>query len=68
MKNDILASAVKVAPPVGVNIWQWFGAHDLNWWLSAMVSTATLVYIGMQMYYLRRNKGRGDDNLELPDA
>jgi hypothetical protein len=70
MKNEIAASAVKVAPPISVNIWQWVGSHDANWYLSAAVSLATLAYIVMQMYYLRRNKGRTDDDdvAELPHA
>jgi hypothetical protein len=40
--HDIAASAVKVAPPVGVNYWLWLTGHDINWYVAA----ATLVYIG----------------------
>jgi hypothetical protein len=52
--HDIAASAVKVAPPVGVNYWLWLTGHDINWYVAA----ATLVYIGLQSYYLVRNNGR----------
>jgi hypothetical protein len=58
MKNDIVKSVAASSPPVGINLWQWFGTHDLNWYLSAMVSVATLIYIALQVYYLRRNNGK----------
>lgn len=58
MRNGISKSVSQAAPPIGVNMWQWFGAHDLNWYLSSLVSIATILYIGMQVYYLRRNNGK----------
>lgn len=58
MKNETIKSVAQCLPPIGVNIWQWVGSHDLNWWLSVLVSMATLVYIGLQVHYLRRSKGR----------
>ncbi|MGQ7907214.1 hypothetical protein [Burkholderia sp. BC1] len=54
MKNDLVASAVKVAPAVGGNVWLWLKSHDINWW----VSVATIAYIGLQAYYLIKDKGR----------
>ncbi len=62
MKSDLAASAVKSMPPVGMNFWLWLQSHDINWWVAA----ATLAYIGLQAYYLIRNKGRSDDTPELP--
>ncbi|KWA46500.1 hypothetical protein WL27_00010 [Burkholderia multivorans] len=35
MKNDLVASAVKVAPAVGGNFWLWLKSHDINWWVRA---------------------------------
>lgn len=58
MKNEIVKSAAQVTPPIGINIWQWVGSHDLNWWASLAVSIATLFYIGLQVYYLRKSKGK----------
>ncbi|AOK32156.1 hypothetical protein WS67_21465 [Burkholderia singularis] len=61
MKSEIAASAVKVAPAVGSNFWLWLSSHDINWW----VALATLGYIGLQAYYLIRNKGkRGGELLD----
>ncbi len=54
MKNDLVASAVKVAPAVGGNFWLWLTGHDINWW----VAVATIAYIGLQAYYLVKNKGK----------
>lgn len=54
--KDLTSSVVKAAPPVGANWWLWLQAHDINWW----VALATLVYIGLQSYYLVRNKGMRD--------
>lgn len=54
MNNDVAASAMKALPPVGMNLWQWFANHDINWWMAA----ATIGYIGLQAYYLIRNNGR----------
>ncbi|MFP3638106.1 hypothetical protein [Paraburkholderia sp. SIMBA_054] len=50
--NDLVASAAKVAPPVGANYWLWFTSHDINWYVAA----ATIVYIGLQAYVLVRDK------------
>jgi hypothetical protein len=55
--KDIAASAVKAVPPIGANWWLWLQSHDINWYVAA----ATLVYIGLQSYYLIRNKGRKGD-------
>jgi hypothetical protein len=58
MKNETAKSAIQAAPPIGVSSWQWwnwFAGHDLNWYLAALVSMATLIYIGLQSYYLIRN-------------
>jgi hypothetical protein len=52
--HDLAASAVKAAPAVGANYWFWLTSHDINWYVAA----ATLVYIGLQSFYLIRNKGR----------
>lgn len=52
--SDLAASAVKAAPPVGANYWLWFQSHDINWYVAA----ATIVYIGLQAFYLIRNNGR----------
>lgn len=54
MKDNVVASAVKSAPPIGVNGWLWLSSHDINWWVAA----ATIFYIGLQSFYLIRNKGR----------
>jgi hypothetical protein len=54
--KDFAASAVKAAPPLGANWWFWFTSHDINWW----VALATLIYIGLQSFYLVRNKGMRD--------
>lgn len=61
MKNDIAKAAVQSAPPIGATgfqWWQWFNSHDLNWYLAALVSVATLFYIGLQSYYLIKNNGK----------
>jgi hypothetical protein len=61
MKNDIAKAAAQTAPPIGAtgfHWWQWFTSHDLNWHLAALVSVATLFYIGLQSYYLIRNNGK----------
>jgi hypothetical protein len=52
--KDAIASAAKAGPPVGANLWLWLSGHDINWWVAA----ATIFYIGLQSYYLVRNKGR----------
>lgn len=54
--KDLAASAVKAAPPLGANWWFWVTGHDINWW----VALATLIYIGLQSFYLVRNKGMRD--------
>ena len=54
MKNDLATSAVKAAPAVGGNFWLWLTSHDINWW----VAVATIAYIGLQAFYLIRNKGK----------
>lgn len=52
MKDDVVASAVKASPAVGVNAWLWFTSHDINWY----VALATLAYILLQAYVLVRDK------------
>ena len=52
--NDLSAGAAKVAPPVGANYWLWLSSHDINWW----VAVATIAYIGLQAFYLIKNKGK----------
>jgi hypothetical protein len=32
----------------------WLTGHDINWW----VAVATIAYIGLQAYYLIKNKGK----------
>lgn len=54
MKSDLATSAAKVAPAVGSNFWLWLTGHDINWW----VAVATIAYIGLQAYYLVKNKGK----------
>lgn len=54
MKSDLATSAAKVAPAVGSNFWLWLTSHDINWW----VAVATIAYIGLQAYYLIKNKGK----------
>ncbi len=54
MKNDLAVSAAKSAPAVGSNFWLWLTGHDINWW----VAVATIAYIGLQAYYLVKNKGK----------
>ncbi|WP_070105622.1 hypothetical protein [Burkholderia plantarii] len=54
MRSDLASSAAKAAPAIGGNYWLWLTSHDINWW----VALATLCYIGLQAYYLIRNKGR----------
>ncbi|WP_258048551.1 hypothetical protein [Burkholderia anthinoferrum] len=54
MKSDLATSAAKVAPAVGSNFWLWLTSHDINWW----VAVATIAYIGLQAYYLVKNKGK----------
>lgn len=51
--KDITASTAKAAPPIGANWWLWLQSHDINWYVAA----ATIVYIGLQAYYLIRNNG-----------
>lgn len=61
MKNDLSKIVVQSAPPIGATgfqWWHWFVSHDLNWYLAALVSVATLFYIGLQSYYLIRNNGK----------
>ncbi len=53
MKNDLVASAVKVAPAMGDNVWLWLKSHDINWW----VSVATIAYIELRAYYLIKSEG-----------
>jgi hypothetical protein len=55
--SDFASSAAKAAPPIGVNFWLWLAGHDINWYVAA----ATLVYIGLQAFYLIRNKGKRGD-------
>ncbi|MDN8001441.1 hypothetical protein QZN00_30420, partial [Burkholderia multivorans] len=43
-----------ISPAIGSNFWIWLSSHDINWW----VALATLGYIGLQSYYLIKNKGR----------
>lgn len=52
--KDITASAVKAVPPIGANWWLWLQGHDINWYVAA----ATIVYIGLQGFYLIRNNGQ----------
>lgn len=52
MKSDLVASAAKAVPPVGANLWIWFTSHDINW----VVAVFTLVYLGLQIYVLVRDK------------
>ena len=52
--KDVIASAAKSSPPVGANLWLWLSGHDINWW----VAVATIAYIGLQAYYLVKNKGK----------
>lgn len=54
MKSEVVASAAKAAPAVGSNFWLWLTSHDINWY----VALATLGYIGLQAYYLIKNKGK----------
>ncbi|WP_244122575.1 hypothetical protein [Burkholderia multivorans] len=39
---------------MGSNFWLWLTSHDINWW----VAVATITYIGLQAYYLIKNKGK----------
>lgn len=69
MKSDLATSGVKAVPPVGANLWFWFGSHDINW----MVAIFTLVYLGLQIYVLVRDKllrreKSTDDEGGLPNA
>lgn len=63
MRSDLVASAAKAAPPVGANLWIWFTSHDINW----VVAIFTLVYLGLQIFVLvrdkllRREKGASSD-------
>lgn len=52
MQNEVANSAAKALPPVGSNVWIWLQTHDINWWVAA----ATLVYVGLQVYVLVRDK------------
>jgi hypothetical protein len=52
--KEIAASAVKAVPPIGANWWLWLQSHDINWYVAA----ATIVYIGLQGFYLIRNNGQ----------
>ncbi|MBN3822365.1 hypothetical protein G3O00_01875 [Burkholderia sp. Ac-20384] len=54
MKSDLAASVAKVTPAVGGNFWLWLTSHDINWY----VALATLGYIGLQAYFLIKNKGK----------
>jgi hypothetical protein len=54
MKSEFVASMTKAAPAVGGNFWLWLTNHDINWY----VALATLGYIGLEAYYLIKNKGR----------
>lgn len=54
MKNEIAKSVVQTTPPIGGNLWIWLSSHDINWW----VALATIAFIGLQSYYLIRNKGQ----------
>lgn len=54
MKSEVVASAAKAVPAVGGNLWLWLTSHDINWW----VAVATIAYIGLQAYYLVKNKGK----------
>lgn len=55
--GDVASSVAKAAPPLGANWWLWLQSHDINWY----VAVATLIYIGLQSYYLIRNKGMKGD-------
>ena len=59
--NDAAASLAKATPPVGANAFLLLTSHDINWYVAA----ATLVYIGLQSYYLIRNNGRRSNNEQL---
>ncbi|MEI5996838.1 hypothetical protein H3V53_06370 [Paraburkholderia bengalensis] len=52
--GDVASSVAKAAPPLGANWWLWLQSHDINWYVAA----ATIVYIGLQAFYLVRNNGR----------
>lgn len=52
MQNEAVTSVVKATPPVASNFWIWLQTHDINWWVAA----ATLVYVGLQVYVLVRDK------------
>lgn len=52
IQSEIAASAVKATPPVASNFWIWLQTRDINWWVAA----ATLVYVGLQVYVLVRDK------------
>ncbi|WP_205169117.1 hypothetical protein [Burkholderia sp. LMG 13014] len=54
MKSDLAASVAKALPAVGSNFWLWLTNHDINWY----VALATLCYVGLQAYYLIKNKGK----------
>lgn len=52
--KDMAASAAKVTPPVGANVWFWLTGHDINWWVALL----TIGYIVLQAFYLIKNNGR----------
>lgn len=52
LQNDTAASIAKVSPPVGANFFLWLSTHDINWW----VAVATLIYVGLQVYVMVRDK------------
>ncbi|UXC34771.1 hypothetical protein [Cupriavidus gilardii] len=52
IQSEVTASAVKATPPVASNFWIWLQTRDINWWVAA----ATLVYVGLQVYVLVRDK------------
>ncbi|KVM83500.1 hypothetical protein WT94_20810 [Burkholderia stagnalis] len=54
MKSDLAASAAMASLAALGNFWLRLTSHDINWY----VALATLGYIGLQAYYLIKNKGK----------
>lgn len=52
MQNEAVPILARVTPPVASNAWIWLETRDINWWVAA----ATLVYVGLQVYVLVRDK------------
>jgi len=60
--RDYTTCALKNAFPMGANYWLWLTSHDINWYVAA----ATIAYIGLQAFYLIKNKGmKGGGNVKL---